>query len=193
MAKAGANPSTLFRSLKPDEESFQASTSSAAREAEQRWPLFKAVSPRRQEPTPVLSAQERMLWSNQERPSAQARRPALTVPGVSSKLAMNLTKMGGRSALGGVARPPLRAERESPPQETPRSVKQFAAETPSGSRGLLFSKTPAAETDDAPEKSATVRSDDSLVNLFNRLEGKRRVEEKSASKPPSFLGRLGRR
>ena len=193
MAKAGSNPSTLFRSLKPDEESFQASTSSAAREAEQRWPLFKAVSPRRAEPTPVLSAQERMLWSNQERPSAQARRPALTVPGVSSKLAMNLTKMGGRSVSAGVARSPLRAERESPPQETPRGVQQFSAETPSGSRGLLFSRTAPAETDDAPERTATGRSDDSLAHLFNRLEGKRKVEEKSASKTPSFLGRLGRR
>jgi len=193
MAKAGANPSKLFRSLKPDEESFQASASAAAREAEQRWPLFKAVSPRRQEPTPVLSAQERMLWSNQERPGAQARKPALTVPGVSNKLAMSLTKMGGRSASAGIARPPLRAERESPPQETLLSAQPFAPESRSGSRGLLFSKTPATEADESPEKSTTVRSGDSLANLFNRLEGNERVDKKPASKAPSFLGRLGRR
>jgi hypothetical protein len=191
MAKVGENPSTLFRSLRPDNENFQANADSAAREAEQRWPLFKAVSPRKQEPTPVLSAQERMLWSKQERPSTQVRRPALSVPGVGNKLAISLTKMGGRKASTGAVPPPLRAERESAPQEAPRIVQQFAAEPPSGSRGLLFSKAPAAQIDDTREQSPAVRSDDSLVNLFSRLERKERVEEKSASKRPSFLGRLG--
>jgi|APCry1669189241_1035207.scaffolds.fasta_scaffold05927_3 hypothetical protein len=191
MAKVGADPSTLFRSLRPDNENYQAGAASAAHEAEQRWPLFKAVSPRKQEPTPVLSAQERMLWSNQDRPTTQARRPALSVPGVGNKLAMSLTKMGGRKASADVVRPPLRAERESPPQEAPRSVQQFVAEPPSVSRGLLFSKAPAAQTDDTTEQSTAVRSDDSLVNLFSRLERKERVEEKPAGKRPSFLGRLG--
>jgi len=135
-----------------------------------------------------------MLWSNQERPtSTQARRPALSVPGVGNKMAMSLTKMGGRSATAGVARAPLRAERESPPQEAARNIPQVPAEPPPVSRGLLFSKPPATQADNAPEKSTAVRSGDSLVNLFNRLEGKESVEKKPASKRPSFLGRLGRR
>ena len=193
MAKAGADPSKLFRSLKPDEESFHASASAAAREAEQRWPLFKAVSPRKQEPTPILSAQERTIWSKQERPSGLERKPALSLPGLSSKLAASLNMMGGRSAQGAVAMPPLRAERESPLPESLRGAARFAPEPPTEGRGLLFSKSPAREPDDALEPPAAVGANDSLAKLFNRLEGKDQAVGKSAGKRPSFLGRLGRR
>ncbi len=193
MAKAGANPSKLFRSLKPDEESFQASASAAAREAEQRWPLFKAVSPRRQEPTPVLSAQERTLWSKQERPSGLERKPALSLPGVSNKLAASLNMMGGRTAEGALARPPLRAERESPLQESLRGAAKFTPEPPTESRGLLFSRASVTQPEVEAETPASVGSDDSLAKLFNRLEGKEQAVGKSAGKRPSFLGRLGRR
>ncbi len=193
MAKTGGSPSTLFRSLKPDEESVQVSASAAAREAEQRWPLFKAVSPRKQEPTPVLSPQERVLWGKQERPNGQARKPALSVPGVSNKLAASLNRMGGRAAQGAVASAPLRAERESPLQDSMRGATKFAAEPTAGGRGLPFSKAHASEPVEEAEMTGAIDSDDSLANLFSRLEGKEQSVGKPAGKRPSFLGRLGRR
>ncbi len=182
MAKVGEYSSTLFRSLRPDDENFQASASAAAREAEQRWPLFKAVSPKKLAPTPVLSAQERTIWSNQEKPSKPERKPALSVPGVSNKMAMNLNKMGGRSTAPALARSPVRAERENPAQE----------QSPEG-RSLLFSKAVPIDLIEEPQVQPPTRSDDSLAKLFSRLEGKEKVLEKPDSKRASFLGRLGRR
>lgn len=73
MAKAADHPSNLFRSLRPDDDDFQTSTSTAAREAEQRWPLFQAVAPRKPQATPLLSPQERSLWSEYDAKTKRIR------------------------------------------------------------------------------------------------------------------------
>lgn len=192
MAKVGEYSSTLFRSLRPDDENFQASATAAAREAEQRWPLFKAVSPRKLAPTPVLSAQERTIWSNQEKPSKPERKPALSVPGVSNKMAVNLNKMGGRSTAPALAKSLVRAERDSPVPESLRPQRSAPEPQPEG-RSLLFSKAAPIDPVEEPPVQAPARADDSLAKLFNRLEGKEKVVEKPAGKRASFLGRLGRR
>lgn len=140
MAKAAEHPSTLFRSLRPDDEDFQTSTSAAAREAEQRWPLFKAVAPQKQQPTPLLSPQERSLWSTTQKPSGHERKPALSVPATSNKLAQSLNKMGGRPATANLARSPLRAREEQPYEEPVHAPQLFAREEPAKKHGLLFSK-----------------------------------------------------
>lgn len=210
MAKPGDDPSTLFRSLRPDNANFQASTSAAAREAEQRWPLFKAVSPKKSEPTPALSAQERQRWSSQERPDVSERKPALSLPGVSAKLAQGLSKMSGRATT---ERPTMRAEREESPSEAMRSAPKFPPEIRTENRGSLFSRVSAVDADEEvsnfgvglsgnraaqpraaePEMPAVAGADDSLASIFNRLESKEKVADKPASRRPSFLGRLGRR
>lgn len=209
MAKPGDDPSALFRSLRPDNANFQASTSAAAREAEQRWPLFKAVSPKKSEPTPALSAQERQRWSSQERPDVSERKPALSLPGVSAKLAQGLSKMSGRAAT---EPPTMRAEREKSPSEAMRSTPKFSPEIRTENRGSLFSRVSAVDADEevsnfgvglsgnraaqpvaAEPEMPVAGADDSLASIFNRLESKEKVADKPASRRPSFLGRLGRR
>lgn len=210
MAKLGDDPSTLFRSLRPDNANFQASTTAAAREAEQRWPLFKAVSPKKPQPTPALSAQERQRWSSQDRPDVSERKPALSLPGVSTKLAQGLSKMSGRAAA---ERPTVRAEREKSSSEVMRSAPKFPQEIPTENRSSIFSRVSALGADEEvsnhgvglsgnraaqsvaaePEVPTVAAADDSLASIFNRLEGKEKVADKPASKRTSFLGRLGRR
>lgn len=210
MAKLGDEPSTLFRSLRPDNANFQASTTAAAREAEQRWPLFKAVSPKKPQPTPALSAQERQRWSSQDRPDVSERKPALSLPGVSTKLAQGLSKMSGRTAT---ERPTERAEREKSSNEVPHSAAKFSPEIPTENRSSLFSRVSAVDAGEEasnygvglsrnrvtqpvatePEVSTVAGADDSLASIFNRLEGKEKVADKPASRRTSFLGRLGRR
>lgn len=212
MAKPGDDPSALFRSLRPDNANFRASTTAAAREAEQRWPLFKAVSPKKPEPTPALSAQERLRWSNQERPDVGERKPALSLPGVSTKLAQGLSKMSGRTAT--VAdRQAERAQREKSSSEVLRGIPKFSQETSAENRGLLFSRATAIASDDEgqsdgvglsgtraaqppqtqPEMTAAAGTDDSLARIFNRLEGKEKIADKPMNKRAAFLGRPGRR
>lgn len=158
MAKAADHPSSLFRSLRPDDDDFHASTSAAAREAEQRWPLFKAVAPQKQQPTPPLSSQERSLWNTTQKPSNQERRPALSVPATGNKLAQSLNKMGARpkTPTTPLTRGKLRSEDEAP-YEPPTPVPQkFSREEPVKSTGLLFSrKTVGAQSDQPVEQPIT--------------------------------------
>lgn len=145
MAKAAEHPSTLFRSLRPDDEDFQTNTGAAAREAEQRWPLFKAVAPRKQQATPLLSPQERSLWSTTQKPSGHERKPALSVPATGNKLAQSLNKMGGRPTSAPLTRSPLRTREEESYQEPVHAAELFTREEePAKKRGLLFSKDVSA-------------------------------------------------
>lgn len=148
MAKAAEHPSTLFRSLRPDDEDFQVSASAAAREAEQRWPLFKAVSPRKQQPTPLLSPQERSLWSTTQKPSGQEHKPALSLPATGNKLAQSLSKMGGHRTAATPTRSPLRVEEEPPYQEAARAPQVFAGKEPAKKRAQMFSKDAVTSTEE---------------------------------------------
>ena len=95
MSKPADNLSDLFRSLGPDDSSFQVTETATAREAAQRWPLFQAISPNKPETTPTLSTQERERWSQQEKQVGAGRKPPLSLPGLSDKLAQSLSKMAG--------------------------------------------------------------------------------------------------
>lgn len=160
MAKAAEHPSTLFRSLRPDDEDFQTNTGAAAREAEQRWPLFKAVAPRKQQPTPLLSPQERSLWSTTQKPSGHERKPALSVPATGNKLAQSLNKMGGRQASAPLTRSPLRAREEESYQEEPQHAAQLFAreEEPAKKHGLLFSKDVSAAVEQPYQDQEAART-----------------------------------
>lgn len=97
MAKPSEDLSALFRSLRPDESNFQNSTDTAARDVMQRWPLFKAVAPEKSPETPALSALERQRWSNHDKPEFNGRKPALSLPGLSDKMAESLSKMAAQA------------------------------------------------------------------------------------------------
>lgn len=214
MTKPGDDLPALFRSLGPDDAGFQASTQAAAREAEQRWPLFKAVPPQKPPVTPALSAQERQHWSSTEKSETSERKPALSLPGLSDKLARSLGKMSGRVAADAPAQNPARRiESEPPPVTPPPSVRTRPPITPPDSRSILFSDSPKAsqnvEADDsrlglfatpAAKPSADERAapaaepvDDSLASIFSRLEEKEKPSNKSTDKRSSFLSRLGKR
>lgn len=213
MPHPGDDLSALFRSLGPDDANFQATTNAAAQEAEQRWPLFKAVSPRKPEATPALTAQEKQRWSSQEKAETGERKPALTLPGLSDKLARSLSKMSGRT-MPGAPKPVARTAPHQRLTEPPQTACQSTQETPSEKRGSPFSRSSPAVPSAVLERdgvlglfqkkleepvavhrdmSGSARADDSLASVFSRLEGKNDVVNKSADRRSSFLSRLGKR
>lgn len=158
MAKAADHPSSLFRSLRPDDDDFQTSTSTAAREAEQRWPLFQAVAPRKPQATPPLSPHERSLWSTTQQPSGYERKPALSVPATGNKLAQSLSKMGARPASSPLMRTPLRASEEQAYQEPAPAAQAFAREEPAKRHGHLFSRDVSAAVEQPYEEQEAART-----------------------------------
>ena len=213
MPKPADDLSALFRSLGPDDSSFQATETAAAREAAQRWPLFQAVSPRKPETTPTLSAQERQRWSHQEQHEGGERKPALSLPGLSDKMARSLGKMSGRTANPPMQNRDRRTEPDAPQVAPPRSSRSVPQMTTIESRSALFSAPPQAsqnlETPGsglglfgstaggsmAPSLSVSEapHADDSLASVFSRIEAKPQTLNKLVDKKYSFLNRLGKR
>lgn len=220
MSKPSDDLSALFRSLRPDETTFHTSTGTVARDAEQRWPLFKAVAPQKSQATPPLSAQERQRWINQEKPEVGVRKPALSLPGLSDKMSKGLDRMSVRAVTNTAAvQSGARKEAENPvaeraverpgniwaalpPTASPTgnrasAARAFASESVGvvGEPGLgLFGKKAAGLAPVLAERQppATGRVDDALKSMFNRLETKSEVVAKSAGNRSSFLDRLGK-
>ena len=122
MSKPAGDLSALFRSLGPDASSLQAAETVAARDVEQRWPLFQAVSPSKPETPPTLSTQERERWSQQEKQVGAGRKPALSLPGLSDKLAKSLGRMSGPRPDAPV-RPMAKRAQLSPAVPQPQQLK----------------------------------------------------------------------
>ena len=203
---------TLFRSLGPDDANFQATMDASAQEAEQRWPLFRAVAPKKSELTPALSPQERMHWSSPERPSVGECRPALSLPGLSDKLAISLGKLSAQTSAE-VARLTTQRSPEEQPSEAQHSAQTSSQKSPADYRSSLFPRPQAVDQKvevkadilglfnkiaakpvvSKPDLPRAARSDDSLANIFNRLEPKETVVSKPAERRSSFLDRLGKR
>lgn len=212
MSQPADKLSGLFRSLRPDDANFQASLNVAAHQAEERWPLLKAISPQKPALTPVLSTEERQRWSNQEQPGTRERKPALSLPGLGDKLTQSLSKMGGRPK---VAAAPLSAEPVEPPlwHAPERRMEAPPPEVPRKLASTLFSKSSAIESSvtqapaglglfgkkqgepAAPEHliNRVVAADDSLVSIFSRLAEPEEVVSKAVVKRPSFLSRIGKK
>lgn len=202
MSQPADKLSGLFRSLRPDDANFQASLNAAAHQAEERWPLLKAISPQKPALTPALSTEERQRWSHQEQPGARERKPALSLPGLGDKLTQSLSKMGGRSTV--VTAAPLFAEPVEPPPLWRAPAKRMEVPPPEMPRELastLFSRPPTVESNvvaqepAAPERLMTrvVAADDSLASIFSRLAEPEEAVSKALVKRPSFLSRLGKK
>ena len=86
---------SLFRSIAPDDAAFQAANATAASEAAQRWPLFKALAPEKSNTTPALSDQDRACWVSQQKTGVSVRKPALSLPTETMDLALSLKRMTG--------------------------------------------------------------------------------------------------
>lgn len=217
MLNSGDNLSALFRSLGPDDANFQAATNAFAQEGEQRWPLLKAVSPAKPEPTPELSAQERLRWSSQEKPDVEARKPALSLPPFSERLAISLSKISKQTemdaAKSAVGREQVRPQGESfngrrlePQPGTSNNVSapnitpapQFLRPPVVAPRLEVepppsFEHTAVLPADAMSDSPAAAPADDSLVGLFGRLQGHEKVVDKPTGKRSLFFGRLGKR
>lgn len=206
--------SGLFRSLRPDDANFRASLNAAAHQAEERWPLLKAISPKKPALTPTLSAEERQHWSSQEQVGSRERKPALSLPGLGDKLTQSLNKMGGRTKVIPAASPaPEPAAPQPSPRAAARHMEPLPTEAPKERPGLLFSRPKVVEPSVMPtpeglglfgKKTAepavseplmthVTAADDSLASIFSRLIEPEKVADKAAVKRPSFLSRLGKK
>lgn len=89
---------SLFRSLGADDSYFESRARAASKEAEQRWPLFKAVAPSQAQETPALNAQERQAaWAPPEAGSPAPKPSRLSRPGLGQKLAVGLRELGQKT------------------------------------------------------------------------------------------------
>ena len=217
---AGQNLSTVFRSLGADDSAFMARTKASALEAEQRWPLFRAVAPKKPEDTPLLTEQDRANWNSQEKPQGRERKKTLSVPGLSEKLAKSLEKISAETSreimspkhktrIGKTIGPSRFAPAPEPvavftpePQEIPsmlfRSAPQvpapfFAEQVAPAAQGL-FGRLSTTEPVSGPAPvmpfEAAPPGDDSLRGIFARIVGEKAVEAAPAVKPRSAF--LGR-
>lgn len=212
MPKPEDKLSALFQSLGLDDTKFQATTKAAAQEVEQRWPLFKAVSPQTPKSAPALSAQERQIWSSQEKPEAGAREPGLSMPGLSTELAQSLSQIFERTSAQ-AAEPTAPKAQEEPLSEPPNDARDFSQEATSNTLSSLFARSPEVvqSVEEASsvlglfekivagpmaarrDLSGAVHADEPLVSVFSRLQGKEKIVIKPAQRQSSFLGRLGKR
>lgn len=209
MPKPEDSLSALFQSLGLDDTKFQATTNAAAQEAERRWPLFKAVSSKRPESTPALSAQERPTWSSQDKSEVGACKPPLSMPDLSREQDTSLSKIS-EPPLAGAAASTAPIAQESLLSAPPGSDQDFSQEEATakthsslfaapavvqnvevGGSGL-FEKIVAELATAEPDLSAAGHADEPLVSVFSRLQGKGRVVSKPAERLSSFLGRLGK-
>lgn len=190
------SPSALLRSLGADNANLEAKTKASAKEAELRWPLFRALAPVKAAATPRLSDEAKAVWDAQKTPTTPARKPLLSRPGLGSKLAASLEKMApsapaqARAKLRmGVGAPPTTVKEPAPiPVAVRAKAKTIpaAAETPptlGTPRPTLFATAPATEA-----------TDDSLSTVFSRVEGHPPETRKSRTPGSStVMRRIGKR
>lgn len=213
MPKHHSEMSGLFRSLQPDDSGIQAAEQAAAHDAEERWPLFKAISPGAPPATPALSDDDRARWRNQPPPDSAEQRGALSLPGLGHKLADGLARMSQRGAgttLAAATLPPV-PEKKRPP--APASAVSRAAPPAPVNSGKRLSPAPVASASPktlttapgffkaasspagGPPRETSIPADkgDSLAEIFGRLEGPKNNASTAKNKHSSFLSRLGRR
>lgn len=185
MPTPGNKLSTLFRSLGPDEAPLQASKTAALQDAEQRWPLFKAVAPRSAAQTPPLSETDRQRWSNPARPNSSAAAKApITLPSFSGKLAHGLAKISEQSTASAGRSAPSRTAAKLFPGEPVAPVAARAVPA--------ASKAPAARRA-APAPAEPVATKGFLAALANKPEPAppaKTTRSKQAAKPESFLAKF---
>lgn len=209
MPRTVNDPPNMFSSLRQNNAEPRPSSSVAASDAEQRWPLLKAMPPREPQPIPALTTQEMQRW--QPTGSNEQTRPDTpqSPPGLGELLAQSLKQMSTRTS----AKPKAQGNRSQPTVETPSQPAQLPSlahlaakikntppatvpeiempETEVTLEAILRSRDPKVE----PTTSDSTPADDSLKSVFSRLEGKTKQAASpiGAEKRPSYLGRLGRK
>jgi hypothetical protein len=203
----------LFGSLRPDKSKLLSDAVLSAKEAEQKWPLLRGVSPNNHEQPPALSDEERQNWNTTGNLAIHnAPKPALSLPGMGEKIAKGLENF---SVLPSNAVSPKITATVEKRSLTPgahsssiadhkTSAKATSAFVAPSTFPFIHAKTQATNTLAVPdipinpasttsEKSKPTTARESLAEIFSRLEGKKRPKQRSPSASASFLGRLGKR
>ena len=168
MSKPSDDLSALFRSLRPDESVFQENATSSVRDAQQRWPLFKAVVPQKPQDAPALTEQERQRWVSQEKPNVDARKPALSLPGLSDKMSKSLGKMSVQAVRNtALVKPATRWELEKYAAE---GVAEQPLAQPS-ERAQSVSVEPVTQANIPTNRAAAVKKDFSAMPVASSQTG----------------------
>ena len=207
MRKTTDNSPNLLRSPAQNDAEHRSTNSLAVSDAEERWPLLKAMPPKEPQPTPTLTGQELQRWQPME--SNEMARPATprAPPGLGDLLALGLKHMSKRAS----PEPRIQINRSHPNAVTSTQTIDQASEAPTELQvappttvpeakiaepevtlqAIFNSKKPAIEQ----TVNDHVPGDDSLKSVFNRLAGRKKQTESSlnAEKRPAYLGRLGRK
>ena len=96
MASQADKLSPIFKSLRPNEAPLASVATAAGKDAEQRWPLFRAIAPVKPSAAPSLTEEEKTNRASSKTTAGSQRAPALSMPGLNEQLAQGLSKMVGR-------------------------------------------------------------------------------------------------
>ncbi|MFM2049845.1 MAG: hypothetical protein RL682_336 [Pseudomonadota bacterium] len=200
----------LFGALGPDDSYFDARTKAAAKDAQQRWPLFKAIAPQSSGATPVLSTDEKARWGQVETVPQEIPKPALSRPGLSAKLALGLGKIARQTSVetppsnprvdipSVFVAPPIPVQAHAPAQEASsemplaKRASRHEAGTPPPAAPSEVVFTKQKKLTGAAPKSATA-TDDSLSSIFQRVEGGVKTPIRIAVARKGAMKRLGKR
>lgn len=126
MTAGNSAPDSLFRSLGADDSFFETRARATSKEAEQRWPLFKAVAPSKAQETPEFSEQQRQAsWSLPPAAITATQEPRLSRPGLNQKLANGLRELGQKTKQEIALPPPVSA----PPAARARNLRSSLPRT----------------------------------------------------------------
>lgn len=203
----------LFRSLKPDKADLQNDAAMSAKAAEQKWPLLRNMLPNIGELPPALTVDERLRWNSTDGAAKKnaTRKPALSLPGLGEKMAKSLERMSTRVANVAPPHTATRAESQTACAEAPapgerKPPPSKASTTPIALVAAPFAALNMKLDDPAPasgnltsslnvnsDKTEPAQAEDSLAQVFSRLEGKKNSAKRPPVKSASFMGRLGKR
>lgn len=162
MPKPTIPVSRLFKSLGADDSYSDARAKAIAKDAQQRWPMFKDIAPQSGEAISALTEAEKACWEQVAVMQQDEFKPVLSRPGLGNKLSIGLGKIARQTSvevLGGAKRdkpvaPPLPEVRVSQPalrQEEPVAASSepleglFASQPKPDRISRLARQTPAKE------------------------------------------------
>lgn len=194
MSTPPKSPGSLLRSLGADGSLLESRSRTAARDAEQRWPLFRTLAPAKNDATPALTTEDKLAWQAQKPQIAEIRKPAISRGAIGSKLAEGLSKLVKKSptvheGFTGTAAPdPVLPTASRPNRRQPLASESSAAVDDRASKPTpeqaptLFSAPSPQRHSPAPSASRSTRT-----TLFNRSSS---APEPAASAPQRSAGAL---
>ncbi len=110
----------ILKSLQPDMSPAPSSRPAVLQDAQQRWPLLRAIAPVKPPVPDLLTEDDRQNWHSPERaaPASEAR-AGLTVPGLNEKLALGIGKIAAKKTSPRQTSGAAKTQKSRQPQATP--------------------------------------------------------------------------